>query len=124
MTFSSPLAVSVRAPMHACPHAGLEVLWAEQSFRRYQSGQPTVFSGAYINPCCSMFTRGSYCSFVGVLDRLAPLETQFRPQHFEPPPACSHRYPAQGDGSSWFFSHNLRGLRAKDARTMKCVHTR
>ena len=32
------------------PRAGLEVLYAseEQGFRRYQSGQPTVFSGAYI----------------------------------------------------------------------------
>ena len=26
---------------------GLEVLWAEPSFRRYQSGQRTVFSGAH-----------------------------------------------------------------------------
>ena len=31
-----------------------------------------------------MFTRGSCCSFVGVLDRLAPSETQFRPQNLEP----------------------------------------
>ena len=30
-----------------------------------------------------MFTRGSYCSFAGVLDRLVPLETQFRPQNLE-----------------------------------------
>ena len=28
--------------------AGFEVLYEEQDFRRYQSGQPTVFSGAYI----------------------------------------------------------------------------
>ena len=27
---------------------GLQVLWGERCFRRYQSGQRTVFSGAYI----------------------------------------------------------------------------
>ena len=31
-----------------------------------------------------MFTRGSYCSFAGVLDRLVPSETQFRPQNLDP----------------------------------------
>ena len=30
------------------PLPGLEVFYEEQDFRRYQSGQPTVFSGAYI----------------------------------------------------------------------------
>ena len=36
-----------------------------------QSGQHAVSSGAYVQPSCSMSTRGSYCSFAGVLDRLA-----------------------------------------------------
>ena len=31
-----------------------------------------------------MSIRGSYCRFVGVLDRLVPSETQFRPQNLEP----------------------------------------
>ena len=30
------------------PASGLEVLYEEQDFRRYHSGQPTVFSGANI----------------------------------------------------------------------------
>ena len=32
----------------ACTVPGLEVLYEERDFRRYQSGQPTVISGAYI----------------------------------------------------------------------------
>ena len=38
-----------------------------------QSGQHAVFSGAYSKPCSSMPTRGSYCIFAAVLDRLATL---------------------------------------------------
>ena len=41
-------------------NAGLEVVYEKHDFRRYQSGQLTVFSGIYI------ITRGSYCSFAGV----------------------------------------------------------
>jgi hypothetical protein len=33
-------------------------------------------------PCCSMFTCGSYCRFADVLDR--PAKTQFHPQNLEP----------------------------------------
>ena len=33
-----------------------------------------------------MYTRGSYCSFAGVQDRLVPSETQFRAQNAEPRP--------------------------------------
>ena len=40
-------------------------------FLSSQSGQHAVFSCAYSYPCCSMSTCGSYCSFVGSLDRLA-----------------------------------------------------
>ena len=46
----------------------------------YQSGQLTVFSGAYMIQCCSTSTRGSYCTFV---DRLDPRETPLFPQTLE-----------------------------------------
>ena len=42
-----------------------------------QSGQHAAFSGAYSKLSCSMSTRGSYCSFAGVLDRLATHKVSF-----------------------------------------------
>ena len=60
--------------------AGLEVLWEEQDFRRYQSGQPTVFSGAYIITALlyvCMWLMLKFCRRSGP----APSETQFRPQN-------------------------------------------
>ena len=39
---------SSEAPPPSPLKSRLEVLWGERDFRRYQSGQPTVFSGAYI----------------------------------------------------------------------------
>jgi hypothetical protein len=38
----------------------LEDLCAQQDFRRYQSGQPTVFSGTYIITVLLYISRGSY----------------------------------------------------------------
>ena len=38
----------LRVQVCPTPHPGLEVLWGEWSFRGYQSGQHTVFSGTYI----------------------------------------------------------------------------
>ena len=32
----------------------------------------------------TLFTRGAYFSFEGVLDRLVPSDSQFRPQNLEP----------------------------------------
>ena len=44
-----------------------------------QSGRHAVFSFAYSQPCCSMSTRGAYCSFAVVLDRLATMARNHRP---------------------------------------------
>ena len=51
---------------------------------RYQSGQPTLFSGDTPWLCCSVLTRGSCCSIADILDRLVPSESQFRAQNLEP----------------------------------------
>ena len=39
-----------------------------------------LYLAARTHSCSSMFTRGSYCSLVGVPDRLATTETPFLPQ--------------------------------------------
>ena len=67
----------------------LEVLYEEQDFRRYQSGQPIVFSGAYIITVLQyVYIIVVHVAHIAVLrdvlDRLAPSETQFRPRNLEP----------------------------------------
>ena len=66
------------------PGAGLDACCGKNGVTAgNQSGhlQVTVFSSAYIITVCKTSTRGSYCSFAGVQDRLIRTENPFLPQN-------------------------------------------
>ena len=57
-----------------------QVLYEEQDLRRYQSGQPTVFSGAYIMTVLEYVYTWLILQFCGRLGPTGTFETQFRVQ--------------------------------------------
>ena len=87
-----------------------------------RASRPYLVALHHIIKPCSMFTRGSYCSFAGVQDRLVPSKTQFRPQNLAPRFDVSASWGPQSlhfssDGST------LHGC-GEQPETLECVWAR